>query len=286
MALGFDKMTEMARRRRRSRRTGRDQTRRDDPARRVLRAVGAAPHARPRHHARALRRPSPPRTGTTAPLCPMAHRQPDHTVTVEEVLASRMVARAAHRDDGVPGRRRRRLRDRRPRGPGCARRQPGRTARAAGRVGAAERDATRRAHVPRPGRRPGDDDARHRASCLRGRRRSGPTTSTSRSATTPSPTRSSSTTSCSASAPRARARSSSRRARPALGGRIPFNTDGGLHRPRPPRRADRAGAWSTRSCSSCAARPAAARSRARARALAHLVGGGSVCTVNLFEGSD
>ena len=53
MALCFDKFTEMAGSRRPRRRPRRD--RRADPARVVLRAVGAAPHARARHHARALR---------------------------------------------------------------------------------------------------------------------------------------------------------------------------------------------------------------------------------------
>ena len=49
MALCFDKFTDMARRRRARRRARRD--RRADPARVVLRAVGAAAHARARHHA-------------------------------------------------------------------------------------------------------------------------------------------------------------------------------------------------------------------------------------------
>ena len=76
--------------------------------------------------------------------CPMAHRQPDHVVTAEEVLASRMVAEpltammCCPADDGAA----------------CVilaredlvrARQPGRTARAPVRVGAAVGDATRAA---------------------------------------------------------------------------------------------------------------------------------------------
>ena len=44
-------------------------------------------------------------------VSPMSHRQPDHEVTPDEVLASRMVARAAHVDDVLSGRRRRGVRD-------------------------------------------------------------------------------------------------------------------------------------------------------------------------------
>ncbi len=67
MAIGFDKMTEMGRGgapepRHRSR-----PARRHDPPGRLLRAVGAAPDARLRHHAARPSPPSPPRTGTTAP---------------------------------------------------------------------------------------------------------------------------------------------------------------------------------------------------------------------------
>ena len=69
------------------------------------------------------------------------------------------------------------------------------------------------------------------------------------------------------------------------GGRIPFNTDGGLSRA-----ATRVGRpVSRRSTSpyySCGARRPVARSTARGIALAHLVGGGSICTVNLLERKD
>ena len=70
------------------------------------------------------------------------------------------------------------------------------------------------------------------------------------------------------------------------GGRIPFNTDGGLHRPRPPRRADRARHDPRVRCSSCAARPTGRQVEDARVALAHLVGGGSVCTVNLLGVTD
>ena len=44
-------------------------------------------------------------------VCPMSHRRPDHVVTPEEVLAVAHDRRAAHHDDVLPGRRRRRVRD-------------------------------------------------------------------------------------------------------------------------------------------------------------------------------
>ena len=90
MALCFDKFTDMAGGGGRG--GGRDADRRADPARRRTSRCGrsaactsAAP--RPSTSPRSRRR-----TGTTAPRVPTAHRQPDHVVTAEEVLASRMVA--------------------------------------------------------------------------------------------------------------------------------------------------------------------------------------------------
>ena len=163
---------------------------------------------------------------------------------------------------------------------------PARSAdRAAGGVGAAERDLLARAHVPRPGRRAGDDDPRHRARPPTRTPASGPTTSTWRCATTPSPTRSSSTTSCSGSAPRARARGWSTTAPPRSADRSRSTPTAGSSPAATP--AGRPGwRWSTRSSSSCGARPATARSTGARTALAHLVGGGSVCTVSLFEGCE
>ena len=249
----------------------------------VLRAVGAAAHARPRHHARALRRRSRRRTGTTAPLNPLSNRQPDHAVTVDEVLASRMIAEpltammACPADDGAA----------------CV-------IVAVDGVGAARTSPT----AAWCGRSP----RRCRASPTRPAtpssvRWSGPATMTSRDRRA-WPTRtpgSAPTTSHLALCHDAFAneeleyyellgfcaegegeqlleagRHRARRAHPVQHRRRP-------HRPRPPRRARPAWPWSTRSSRSCGARPAARQVEGARRGLAHLVGGGSVCTVNLFE---
>ena len=86
--------------------------------------------------------------------CPFAHRRPDHVVTADEVLASRHGGRAAHRDDVLPARRRRGVRDHGPRGPRAV--PPARPpAGAARRLVAAVRVVRPRPHVRRTGRRAG-----------------------------------------------------------------------------------------------------------------------------------
>ena len=174
MALCFDKFTDMAGTRRARRRARRD--RRADPARVVLRAVGAAPHARARHHARALRQDRGEELELRRRVSRCRTGSPDHVVTPEEVLASRMVARAAHHDDVLPGRRRRRVRDPRPRGPraGPPARSPARAAAGVGAaVGAYARGHTFVGPVVGPSTMTRDTARR----VLRGGRRSGPRTS-------------------------------------------------------------------------------------------------------------
>ena len=122
--------------------------------------------------------------------------------------------RAAHHHDVLPGRRRRRLRDPRPRGPRAvaSTRSPGGAARSRRRCSPRRyaRGHTFVGPVVGPSTMTRDTAREcYEAAAL------GPEDVTSRSATTRSSTRSSSTTSCSGSAPRATATSSSRRARPA-----------------------------------------------------------------------
>ena len=189
--------------------------------------------------------------------------------------------RAAHRDDGVPGRRRRRLRDPRLHRVGEAP-PPRPPAGAPGGVGPPQRDLLARPHLPRTGRRPGDDDARHRAARLRGRRARPRGHATWRCATTPSPTRSSSTTSCSASAPTARATSSSPRAPPRSAGGSPSTPTAASSPAATP--AGPTGLAMVHEVVQQLRGEAGKRQVEGARtALAHLVGGGSVCTVSLFE---
>ena len=69
------------------------------------------------------------------------------------------------------------------------------------------------------------------------------------------------------------------------GGRIPFNTDGGLLAAAIPA-ARPASPSCTSACSSCAATPTGRQVEGARVALAHLVGGGSVCTVNLLGVTD
>ena len=137
-------------------------------------------------------------------------------------------------DDGAA------VRDPRPRGPRAraAARSPGG---AAAGVGAADRSRTP-AVTPSSGPVVGPSTMTRtpRSSATRPRR-SGPTTSTSRSATTRSSTRSSSTTSCSGSREPGDGDKLVADGETGPGGRIPFNTDGGLTRPRSPRRPDRPG---------------------------------------------
>ena len=280
MAIGFDKMTEMARGNARSRGTGRDEL---DST--ILPAAYFALWAQRRMHD----------YGTTAEtfaaiaaknwnhgaLCPWSDRQPDHTITVDEVMASRMIVDPAHSDDGVSGRRRRRLHH-----PGVDRVGAGPPAgpqdRAARRVDAPQRELLAGAHVPRAGRRAGDDDARRRRTSPTRRPGSARTTSTWPCATTPSPTRSSSTTSCSGFCAEGEGDQLVAKGETALGGRIPFNTDGGLIARGHP--AGPTGLAMVHEVVQQLRHEAGPRQVEGARtALAHLVGGGSICTVSLFE---
>jgi acetyl-CoA acetyltransferase len=106
MAIAFDKMTEMARGGRGSRGTGRDEL---DST--ILPAAYFALWAQRRMHDHGT---TPAHFAAIAAknwnhgaLNPLSHRQPDHTVTVDEVLASRMVSEpltammACPADDGA-----------------------------------------------------------------------------------------------------------------------------------------------------------------------------------------
>ena len=212
MAIGFDKMTEMGRGNAGSRGTGRDQL---DST--ILPAAYFALWAQRRMHD----------YGTTAEtfaaiaaknwnhgaLCPWSDRQPDHDGHRRGGARLPHDLDAAHGDDGVPGRRRRRLHH--PRldrlGEGPPARPPHR---APGGVHAPQRELLAGPHVPRPGGRARPRCRATPPTSPTRRPGSARTTWTWPCATTPSPTRSSSTTSCSASAATARATSSSPRARP------------------------------------------------------------------------
>ena len=155
------------------RRTRRD--RRADPARVVLRAVGAAPHARARHDARALRQDRGEELELRRGLARCRTGSPTTWSRPRRCSASRMVAEplttmmCCPADDGAA----------------CVilarddlvRRAPARSpARAPAGVGAAVGDLRARAHVRRAGRRAVDDDrATPRSSATR-RPASGPTT--------------------------------------------------------------------------------------------------------------
>ena len=106
MAIAFDKMTEMAGGGGSSRGSGRDEL---DST--ILPAAYFALWAQRRMHDRGTK---PEHFAAVAAknwnhgaLCPWSHRQPDHTVTVEEVLASQMIAEpltammACPADDGA-----------------------------------------------------------------------------------------------------------------------------------------------------------------------------------------
>ncbi len=114
MALCFDKFTDMVGGGGRG--AGRDQI--DAP---ILPAAYFALWAQRRMHDRGT---TPEHFATIAAKnwnygakCPTAHRQSDHVVTAEEVLAARMVAEPLTTNDVLPTRRRRRLHHRGPRGP-------------------------------------------------------------------------------------------------------------------------------------------------------------------------
>jgi acetyl-CoA acetyltransferase len=91
MAIGFDKMTEMGRGRAPSRGTGRDQL---DAI--ILPAAYFALWAQRRMHDYGTTRETfaaiAAKNWNHGALCPWSDRQPDHVVTAEEVLASQMVA--------------------------------------------------------------------------------------------------------------------------------------------------------------------------------------------------
>ena len=175
MALCFDKFTDMAGRGG-GRGGGRDEIDAPDPARRRTSPCGrsaACTTAAPRPSTSPRSRP---RTGTTARLSPMAHRRPDHVVTAEEVLASRMVAEpltammCCPADDGAACVIL--ARDDLVRAPSARSH-----ARAPAGVGAAVGVVRAGPHVRRAGGRAVDDDPRHRASSATRRPASGPTTS-------------------------------------------------------------------------------------------------------------
>jgi acetyl-CoA acetyltransferase len=106
MAIGFDKMSEMGRRRGPSRGAGRDQI---DST--ILPAAYFALWAQRRMHERGTRPEHfamiAAKNWNHGALNPWSNRQPDHTVTVEEVLASQMIAEpltammACPADDGA-----------------------------------------------------------------------------------------------------------------------------------------------------------------------------------------
>ena len=282
MAIGFDKMTEMARRRRPSRGApvATSSTRRScppptSPCGRSAACTTTAP--RPRHFAAIAAK-----NWNHGALCPWSDRQPDHIVTVEEVLASRMVSEpltammACPADDGAA----------------CVilaaeewvQAPPARpAARAPGGVGRCAARRTRPGHTflgPVVG--PGDDDPGHRAARLRGRR---PRPRGHRPGAVPRRLRQRGARVLRAARvlPRGRGRASSwPRGATALGGRS-RSTPTAASSPAATRPARPGWRWCTRSSSSCGARPATARSTGARTALAHLVGGGSVCTVTLFE---
>jgi acetyl-CoA acetyltransferase len=91
MAIGFDKMSEMGRRGGSSRGTGRDQL---DST--ILPAAYFALWAQRRMHDHGTTRETfaaiAAKNWNHGALCPWSDRQPDHTVTVDEVLASQMVS--------------------------------------------------------------------------------------------------------------------------------------------------------------------------------------------------
>ena len=163
------------------------------------------------------------------------------------------------------------------------RRPPARpAARAAGASALQSETLLARPRLPRAGRRTGDDDARHRPAGLRGGRPRSRGREPRAAATTRSSTRSSSTTSCSGSAPRATARAG-RRGRDGARRPHPVQHRRRAHRPRPSRRADGCGDGPRDRARSCGARPVRRQVDGARVALAHLVGGGSVCTVNLLQ---
>ena len=218
-------------------------------------------------------------------LNPLSHRRPDHVVTVEEVMASRMIAEPLTAMDVLPGRRRRRRRHRGQRGvrPSAPSRPSGRAMPVLGRAERGLLDP--RARLPRAGGRPTHHDWDHGSGGLRrGRGRPGRRVVT-------------------ALCHDAFANEELEyyellgfcgpgegdklvaNGETALGGSIPFNTDGGLMARGHP--GGPTGAAMVHEVALQLRHEAGARQVEDARVgLAHCVGGGSVCTVNIFEGVD
>ena len=280
MAIGFDKMTEMGRGSASSRGTGRDQL--DATilpaayfalwAQRRMHDYGTTPRDLRRHRRQELepRRPLPVERPPARP-----HRHRGGGAGVADG------GRAAHRDDGVPGRRRRRLRDPRVHRVGEAP-PPRPPARAAGGVGAPQRDLLAGPHLPRTGRRPGDDDAGHRAARLRAKPASVPTTSHLALCHDAFANEELEYYELLGFCRDGEGDKLVAEGATALGGRIPFNTDGGLIARGHP--AGPTGLAMVHEVVQQLRGEAGQRQVEGARtALAHLVGGGSICTVSLFE---
>ena len=173
MALCFDKFTDMTGGGGRG--PGRDQIDAPDPAGRLLRAVGAAPHARTRHDAGALRH----HCGEELEL---RGQVPDSTPPVRPRGDGRggpggsHGGRTAHHHDVLSARRRGRLHHRGPRRPRAvpAARPAPRTGPG---LGSDVGDLLARPHLRRPGGRPLDHDEGHGAGSVTRRRGSAPRTS-------------------------------------------------------------------------------------------------------------
>ena len=214
-------------------------------------------------------------------LNPLSHRQPDHAITPEKVLASQHGRGAAHRDDGVP------------------------------RLATARRARSSRAATSRRSCVPGGRSCTSRASALQSETYTpghtflgpvvGPATMTRDTARARPMTDAGIGPEdvdlvfvhdafaneeleyyellgfCRAG----RGREARRAGATSLGGRIPFNTDGGLSRAAIP--AGRRGLRrSTRSSLQLRGEAGTRQVEDARTALAHLVGGGSVCCVNLL----
>ena len=278
MALGFDKMTEMSGGRGAGRGVGRDAI---DSV--ILPAAYFSLWAMRRMHERGTKPAHyaeiAAKNWNFGAKNPWSDRQPDHEVTADEVLASRKIAEPVTAMMSCP------VDD----GAACAvlttkqnarRLQPGRPL-VAPIVSALQSETYARGHTflgPVVGPPSMTRDTAREAYETSGL---GPEDVSLRWCTTPSPPRSSSTTSCSASAG-GRAEKMLEERQTHLGGRFPFNTDGGLiARGHPGGPTGLAQIFElTRQLRG----EAGPRQVANARVgLAHLVGGGSVCTISILR---
>ena len=287
MALCFDKMTEMTAARvaggNKSPRRRPRPARRVDPAGGVLRDVGAAAHARLRHDAGDLRQDRgeelEPRRAQSAVAPPArSHR---HRRRSARVAHDR---RAAHGDDVVPGRRRRGGDHRRQRrvGPQPSSRPTGG---APDVVGRAERGVLARSRVPRPGGRSGDDDRRPPRNEAYEQAGVGPDDVSLAMCHDAFANEELEYYELLGFCEPGEGDKLVDAGETSLGGRIPFNTDGGLIARGHP--GGPTGAAMVHEIVLQLRGEAGARQVEGARiGLAHCVGGGSVCTVNLFEGVD